>query len=163
MAALILPPSLLLLRRLLRPRPVAAPFGLPTEPPHLVALQRLDQVEAKGWPREGRFDLFYVEASHALRAYIGGRYRVPALDWTSSEVVERLERAGYSRAGIESVDPLLQSADAVKFAGDRPTEHQADEWLARAREWIQRTAVEPIYSTPEAIAAANAWNAGRRA
>lgn len=124
------------------------------EPPHVIALRRLDELAARGWIAAGRFDEFYVEASHTLRAYVGGRFGVPALDWTTDETFDRLLAAGHERQTLAPIDPLLRSADIVKFAGQLPTEHQAESWLARAREWIESTAVEPVYSTPEALEAA---------
>lgn len=124
------------------------------EAPHLAALRRLDELEARGWIAAGRFDEFYVEASHALRAYVGGRYGVPALDWTTDETFHRLLAAGHERQDLAPIDPLLRAADVVKFAAQRPSEHQAGQWLGRARAWILATAVEPSYSTPEALAAA---------
>lgn len=124
------------------------------EAPHLAALRRLDELEARGWIAAGRFDEFYVEASHALRAYVGGRYGVPALDWTTDETLDRLLAAGHERQDLAPIDPLLRAADVVKFAAQRPSEHQAEQWLVRARAWILATAIEPSYSTPEALAAA---------
>ena len=123
------------------------------EPPHVVALRRLDELSGSGWIDAGRFDEFYVEASHALRAYVGGRFRVPALDWTTGETVDRLLEAGHEHATVGAIDPLLRDADAVKFAAHRPSEHQAEQWVQHARRWIEETAVAPVYSTPEALAA----------
>ena len=140
---------------------VAPAFELPTEPPHEVALRRLDQILASGWIPAGRFDEVYVEASHALRGYVGGRFRVPALDWTTSETVERLIAVGYERETVAPVDPLLRAADAVKFAAQRPSEHQAEQWIAEARSWIEHTAVPVVHSTPEAVRAARELHGGK--
>jgi hypothetical protein len=153
-SAVLAPPILWLLRRR-RGRPARTQaFPLPAEPPHRIALRRLAEIAATRWLEDGQFDHYFVEATRTLRAYITGRYRVPALDWTSDEVVERLRGAGYDRKTVGEVFPLLSEADRVKFAAARPTQHAAQQWLGGVRTWIEGTAVEPRYTTPEAVAAA---------
>jgi hypothetical protein len=153
LAVAILAPLIWWARRLLRPQD-AETEPVFAEPAHVLALRQLDELVAKGWIAAGRFDEFYVEASHALRAYVSGRFGVPALDWTTEETLDRLLAAGHDRIRVAPIDPLLRAADIVKFAAQRPSEHQAEQWLVRAREWIEGTAVEPVYSTPEALRAA---------
>lgn len=158
--ALLLPPLLWLARRAGRRGRSRPAFAIPEEPAHVVALRRLEEIANSGWLQAQEYDRYFVEASHALRAYIGGRYRVPVLDWTSREVEEGLQRAGYDRETVAAVAPLLREADEVKFAGERPTQHAAEGWLDRAREWILATKVEPRFSTPEALAAAESFGPG---
>lgn len=145
-----------------RRAPLTAPaFEMPLRPPHEVALERLESIRRSGWIGEGAFDRVYVEASHALRDYVGGRYRVPALDWTTSETIDRLLDAGYERDDVAAIDPLLRAADAVKFAAHRPSPHQAESWIDDAHRWIERTAVPVVYSTPDAIRAAERLHGGK--
>lgn len=135
-------------------------FEIPSEPPHERALQRLARIRDEDWIARGEFERFYVEASHALRDYVGGRFRVPALDWTTTETVDGLLDAGYARDAVGAVDPLLRAADEVKFAGARPSPHQAERWIDDAREWIEATAVPVVHSTPEALQAARELHGG---
>jgi hypothetical protein len=160
-ALLLAGPVWWLLRRLRRRERRQAAFAIPVEPPHHVALRRLDEIARSGCIEREEFDWFFVEASHALRTYIGGRYRVPVLDWTSAEVVSKLREAGYEKHVVTEVGPLLREADDVKFAAGRPTPHAAERWLERARDWIVQTAVEPVFSTPEALRAAELLTSGR--
>jgi len=146
-------PAWLLLGLLRRPRQGAA-FALPAEPPQYAALRDLERIEQSGWLRDGQTERWYVEASHVLRNYLAGRYRVPALDWTSQETVERLLAAGYRDEDIAAVRPLLASADVVKFAAEQPSEHNAQEWLRAIRDFVHETAIEMVYSTPEALRSA---------
>ena len=123
-------------------------------------MRRLEEMARSGWLTDGDFDRWYVEGSHTLREYLGGRYRVPALDWTSDELLGRLVGAGFESDELERVDPLLRQADGVKFAARRPTEHQAEEWWRQIRSFVETTKVERVYSTPEALAAARRLNEG---
>jgi len=151
--AVLLPFVVWLLRRLRRRRRRPTAFPIPPEPAHRVALRRLDEIQSSGWLDQEAFDRYYVEASHVLREYLQGRYRVPALDWTSSELVSRLRSSGYANPKLDEVGPLLGAADGVKFAAERPTQHSASQWLALIRAFVEATAVELRYSTPEALAA----------
>lgn len=156
LAVLLGMPAWWLWRRRGRRPARALAFPLPEEPAHRVALRRLAEIAGTRWLEDGQFDRYFVECTRAMRAYIAARYRVPALDWTSDEIVERLRQAGYDRRDLADVGPLLAEADRVKFGADRPTQHSSQQWLGRARTFIEYTAVEPEFTTPEAVAAAAA-------
>jgi len=132
--------------------PVAA-FPLLAEAAHITALRKLQEIEDSQLLRDGEFDAYYVAVSHALRAYLAGRFRVPALDWTVNEMKDRLLAAGYQQELFISALELLRQADEIKFARARPTEHQAREWLEAARTFIHDTKVEPVYTTQESVRA----------
>jgi hypothetical protein len=153
LSAILLPILFLVLRRLRRTPKSESAFPFVAEAPHLVALRRLEEIEAAGYVEAGRHDRFFVEASHVLRSYVAGRYRVPALDWTSEELKRRLIQAGYSADAIAEALPLLTMADEVKFAGHRPSAHQAEQWLEDARRYVHATHVEAVYTTQESVTA----------
>lgn len=150
---LLSPLAYLATRWLRRGKSRTVAFPLVAEAAHLIALRRLQEIEDSGLLREGEFDAYYVAVSHALRAYLAGRFRVPALDWTVNEMKERLVAAGYELELFTSALGLLIQADEIKFARGRPTEHQAREWLEMARSYIHDTKVEPVYTTQESVRA----------
>jgi hypothetical protein len=154
LAALLFGPPLVWLWRRLRRRVRRAAFALPAEPPQDVALRALAEIEASDWLARGEIERWFVEASRVLRTYVAGRYRVAALDATSAETLQRLLEFGYRDAEIATLGPLLAAADGVKFAGSRPSEHSAQQWLREIRDFVQSTAVAIVYSTPEALRAA---------
>lgn len=148
-------------RRLVAGRGEAALNPLPEEPPHVVALRRLAELERSGWLANGDAPRFYVEASAALRGFVGGRFAVPALDWTSRETAERLAAAGHPPGAARELLPLLQEADGVKFAGREPGEPDRRDWIETARGYIERHAVEPVFQGEVARAAARRLGGGR--
>jgi hypothetical protein len=151
---LILSPlAYLTMRWLRRGKTPAVAFPLVAEAAHLVALRKLQEIEDSRLLREGEFDAYYVAVSHTLRAYLAGRFRVSALDWTVSEMKDRLAAAGYEQELFSAALDLLKQADEIKFARGRPTEHQAREWLEAARSYIHDTKVEPVYTTQESVKA----------
>ncbi len=150
---LLSPLAYLATRWLRRGKSRTVAFPLVAEAVHLTALRKLQEIEDSSLLREGKFDAYYVAVSHALRAYLAGRFRVPALDWTVNEIKERLVAAGYEPELFTSALGLLRQADEIKFARGRPTEHQAREWLEAARGYIHDTKVEPVYTTQESVRA----------
>jgi hypothetical protein len=152
--ALLLGPPLWWLWRRWRQRGRRPAFALPAEPPQELALRELARIEASDWLQRGEIERWFVEASRVLRAYVGGRYRVAALDATTAETLERLAAFGYRDGEVAQLEPLLARADSVKFAGARPSEHAATVWLQEIRSFVQATAVPIVYSTPEALRAA---------
>lgn len=148
-------------RRLVAGRGEAALNPVPDEPPHVVALRRLAELEASGWLAAGDAARFYVEASAALRGFVAGRFGVPALDWTSQETSERLAASGHPPQASRGLLPLLREADAVKFAGERPAEPAGKAWIATARQYIEQHAVEPVFQGEAALAAARRLGGGR--
>ena len=69
---------------------------------------------------QGRHGHFFAELSRIVKVYLGGRYRVELIERTSSEVPAVLEQARTPASTIEETSGLLDLADRVKFAGDRP-------------------------------------------
>jgi hypothetical protein len=160
--AILLPALWWLRQKMRRPTRSRTAFPIPPEPPHRRALRRLDALAASDMLPRGAFASFYVEGSHTLREYVQGRFRVPALDWTSAELIERMKEAGYRPEDIQFMAPLLGEADTVKFAGDRPSDHGATRWLEEIRDFVEHTAVEMRFSTPEALAAAEQMTGAAR-
>jgi len=139
---LLLAAAVLLWRRRRRPEEVHAP-ARPAVPPEEVALRALRALEEEALPARGKFEEHYVRLSNILRAYVEGRFGIPALESTTFEIEERL-RQGRVRA--ESPDDLLRfldEADLVKFAKGRPDLRDAEGALAGVREWVVRNTPRP--------------------
>lgn len=95
-----------------KPQPVTA-----TLKPHEAAFRELETLEARRLIEQGRLREHHFELSEIFRRYLGARYSVPALDWTTEEITEKLLKRQrfpghlYSRA-LE----ILNSTDRVKFS-----------------------------------------------
>lgn len=87
------------------------------DPPHIVALRKLDHFRGnKFWvPSEQKS--FYSGVTDALREYISARFGIGAMEMTTAEIVEALkaepEIPDDLKAGLKS---LFEDADFVKFA-----------------------------------------------
>lgn len=110
-------------------RPVPEPEPEPEViiPPHVVALDALQALEAKHLWERGEDKAFQSELTDILRGYLETRYRIPALEMTTNELVQHILTFGLDRELIESLNALLQRADLTKFAKYHPSamEHQS--------------------------------------
>lgn len=118
----------------------------PVIPPHVVALQRLDALVASGRVEGEEPRLIYGELSEILRAYLGGRYRISALDMTSTELLDALKGRDLGGLQLTEMQDFTSEGDLVKFARV-PLSPQ--ELLARLG-WIRRV-VERTMQTAEEL------------
>jgi hypothetical protein len=70
--------------------------------------------------------------------YLGGRYRVDLMEKTTAEVSDGLRGAGAPREATGGAREILESADRVKFAAERPAPPEC------------REAVEAVYRIVDA-------------
>lgn len=107
-----------------------------TLPPEVVALAELDRIAALGLPARGDYKQHYTLVVDTLRHYIERRYGVEAMDRTSFELVDALDRI---RVKVDGLSALLDEADLVKFAKFAPSVESAAHALDRAREIVINT------------------------
>jgi len=104
-----------------RHRPEERPTpGPPPRPAHEVALEALNRLEVSSMLEQGRVKEYHIEASEIVRRYVEVRYRVPALEMTTWEVLDGLERAGVDAGHRRALRDFLDPCDMVKFAKVRP-------------------------------------------
>lgn len=134
----------------------------PMIPPHLTALAALRELQASNWLEKGRIKAFYSRASEIIRRYIEGRFRVAAMESTTTELMAALRPVGISRQVHAGIGRLLELSDLVKFARYRPSEKKSREALSWAFEIVETTrplpapseeAAGPPADAPEAIPA----------
>lgn len=114
----------------------------PDVPAHVLALDSLEALKARGLPGPSEIKGYYVELSETIRRYIEGRFRVEALERTTRELDFELRRTGLRTATVERVLRWLGRCDLVKFARFRPAEAQIradlEEAFALVRETMPR-------------------------
>jgi hypothetical protein len=124
--------------RRFRPKPVAPVVaGPPPRPPHEIALEALARLESSQMPERGEVKEFHIAVSEVLRRYVEARFAVPALELTTGEVIDGLEKAGVDaefRAGFRG---FLNRCDMVKFAKVRPDAATSREVLQLGRSLVE--------------------------
>ena len=116
------------------PTPVIDP-----RPPHEIAYSELDRIAALNLPARGELKRHYTLVADCLRAYVQGRYHIPAMDQTTEELLAAFRRAGVDRGHVHLFRELLAEADVVKFAKFFPPIEQAQMTIGQARHIVDVT------------------------
>lgn len=86
------------------------------DPPHIVALRKLDRYrDNKLWAPEKQKG-FYSGVTDALREYMSERYGVGAMEMTTSEIFDDMKKTDAPKELLDEVRELFERADFVKFA-----------------------------------------------
>lgn len=115
----------------------------PSRPPHEVAIEALEVLEAEGLWQQGEVKTYHDRLANILRQYIEDRFRVPALESTTDEVLHAFRTVPVPRALVDHLATLLVRADLVKFAKATPLPEEHAESLALARSFVKETIPAP--------------------
>lgn len=115
--------------------------------PHQKAMKEIEQIKADKMQNSENPKEYYTRLTDTLRKYIEDRYGFNAMEMTSTEIIERLERAlsGDSQAADTMKDELRQlftTADLVKFAKYSTMINENDANLVSAIDFINQTKLE---------------------
>ncbi len=89
-------------------------------PPHEIALNKLANLEKKQLWQQGQVKEFQSELTFILREYLEGRYQIPALESTTSEIIRDMKDVDISEEQTKELKRILETADMVKFAKSEP-------------------------------------------
>jgi hypothetical protein len=112
---------------------------LPRIPSHLLALQKLNELEAKRLWQRGEIKLFYSNATEIVREYFELRYGIMALEMTTGEVMQELQKHAIDHDIHNAVEAYLSHADLVKFAQYHPDLKENEDIIPHARHIIEKT------------------------
>lgn len=122
----------------------------PPRPAIEVALERLDAIDHQpGDALDGAARL--AATIDALREYLGGRYRIDALEMTSRELALALPGLDLKTIAPAEIEALLADADLVKFARIVPAEAVARDKSPIVRRIVTETWEPPAEEAPEVI------------
>lgn len=116
----------------------------PQVPVDVWAEGKLDALEAKRLPDQGRIQAFFFELTDIARSFIERRYDIDAPDRTTQEFIAESQRH-------QDLDPehatllgrMLRSADMVKFAGDRPAQAECQRSMEFVRRFVRESGPKP--------------------
>ncbi|MBL9107529.1 MAG: hypothetical protein JNL82_41970 [Myxococcales bacterium] len=137
-----------------RPRPVVLP---PPVPAHVAAYEALAELERADLIAKNQYQDYYLELTEIAKAYVEGRFGIPALDRTTDELRRDLERHASRLAPLKPTDVVrfLQGCDLVKFARFAPPPGETQDAFKYVREMVDVTAPknDPKADKPAAPAA----------
>lgn len=89
-------------------------------PPHIKALQDLEQLALRKLWQEGKIKEYYTGITDILREYLLGRYGITAAEMTSDEIMQAIRRKDITDPMKKKLREILVLADLVKFAKENP-------------------------------------------
>lgn len=128
---------------------------IPALPPFEEALEKLHALDEKLLWQNNQVKEYYSELTEIIRAYIERELKVPALENTTDEVVEMLQKLTKSKKIVTSKETLqklkelLQEADLVKFAKSKPMSEEIEEDRKDAEEIVHNLKPKPIVEDDE--------------
>jgi hypothetical protein len=112
----------------------------PERPAHVIALEKLSALSPGDLLERGKYMLFYVRMSEAVREYLGRRYGFRGTELTTTEILDHLEDVEWPDAlSYEDVRDWMHHCDLIKFSGMVPSRQQADDALRRAFAIVELT------------------------
>jgi BatD DUF11 like domain len=132
----------LAIRRRLRNRAAFRPAP-PPRPVHEIALERLDRLATQSLGKGADMKLFYFQLSDILRDYLGARFGFLALEMTTEELMDELDRRSPRGLVMGEVAGWLGGCDLVKFAKVLPAESEARGALETAIRIVESTRPRP--------------------
>lgn len=130
-------------------KPVVVEFKSPIEK----ATSLLQQLEKKELWQKGEIKNYYSELTDIARNYIEEEIQIPAMESTTSELIEGLRNAAkqkklkLSAETVENLEKVLKQADLVKFAKVKPLDFEIEEDKKR----ISNSIVTIHNSIPEIV------------
>ncbi len=119
--------------------PVVVPKAKPL-PPHVIAMNALDELAQKKLWQNGRDKEFHTELTDILRQYIEARFDVPAMEKTSDQILDELyELAESQKASLANLKQILSIADLVKFAKYHPYADENQLSFVNSRMFVEQT------------------------
>ncbi|MCF8720484.1 hypothetical protein [Nitrospina gracilis] len=116
--------------------------------PHEVALEELDALAAKQLIEQERCREHHFELSEIFRRYLGALYSVPALDWTTEEIMQNLlMRKNFPEELGQRALEILHRTDWVKFANEESEASVCMENVQAIRRFVEDTVPRRDLST----------------
>ncbi len=86
------------------------------DPPHIIALRKLDKYRGnKMWAPEQQ-KAFYSGVTDVIREYMADRYEFGAMEMTTAEIFDEMKSKDAPKELLDEVRDLFERADFVKFA-----------------------------------------------
>jgi len=115
------------------------PVKVDLRPAHVIVGEDLDKLREEGLLEAGEYEKFYTRLSWILRKYLSLRYSMYALEYTTREIVSKLDGMDPDFSVFEKIKGFLEEADRVKFARHTPGIDRRNSAFGRVEEIIETT------------------------
>jgi len=109
-------------------------------PPHITALNKLQNLQKKKLWQKGELKEYYSELSLILREYTENRFNFQALELPTSDITKNLKQIDSNI--LSKLEFVLLKADNIKYAKGLSLEGENKESMEKSKEFIQLTKIE---------------------
>jgi hypothetical protein len=116
----------------------------PKLPAHIIALQELDKLKGDQLWQHDKVKDYYTRLTDILRVYIEERFKVPAMEQTTFEILDDFKQNKYlpDAASYNGLKDILELADLVKFAKLTPLPDDNHLAINNAYQFVEHTKIE---------------------
>ncbi|MCG8556091.1 MAG: hypothetical protein MJD61_12525, partial [Proteobacteria bacterium] len=118
----------------------------PPRPAHEIAFEQLNELKKSSLLKDGQTKQYYIEISDIIRRYIEGRYFIRAVELTTFELIQELEKARVEDEFVRAIQEFLEFCDLAKFAKYVPTSEENELSLIRAFDIVEKSKL--VYDQP---------------
>jgi hypothetical protein len=119
-------------------------------PPHIKALQQLEQLEQQKLWQNGAVKEYHSAISEIIRSYIEAAFRMPAMEQTTDEIIKSLRSFNINTESSKNLNSLLRLADMVKYAKENPLAGENEISMSRAKAFVLESSKGFVDHQPEA-------------
>lgn len=114
------------------------------------ALRYLDELERDQLWQQGKVKEYYTRLTDILRQYIEERFRTPAMELTTDELLHTGRMHKGIQPHVDTLAQILYTADMAKFARAQPTVQEHTTAMHNARKFVKdtpdQTDITPVQS-----------------
>ena len=116
------------------------------DPPHIIALRKLDNIKNMPFSTEEDIIKCYTEISYIFREYMENRFFVPALEMPTREIMETTSSLDIQQRTALQIQDILTKLDIIKFANQLPEKSEKEKILTIAKQIINDIKVDNFLS-----------------
>jgi hypothetical protein len=130
-------------------KPVFGPVK-PIVPAHVKALKSLEKLRDERIWQQGKIKEYHTRLSDIVRIYLWDRYRIQAIEMTTTETMEAVQKIELTEVNRNELSQILRLADLVKFAKYQPLPDENDSGIRNAISFVTTTAekIEVVEDNP---------------
>ena len=108
-------------------------------PPYELAVDRLQKLKARKLTENGHDKEYNTELTDILREYLQGRFGIYAREMTSTQILQAVTDNAETAPFADEFRAMLETADFVKFAKQRPTPDENQRSFATVSGFVEKT------------------------
>jgi hypothetical protein len=116
--------------------------------PHERVLAALNEMAIKKPWRDGNMKAHYTALTELMRGWVVERFRFPAMEMTTYQIMMRLRRTPDSGNKTSELEHVLRTADLVKFGKQAPEEYVNEKCIQHAIDFVISTSYVSVIAPP---------------